>query len=84
MNCTFHSNELATHWRKGIANKNTRLYLCRACTGSSKDQLGLKVYELEPPSEHCPGCGSRTGGGMCVHCSDLEQKELGGPLEVIS
>ena len=28
-------------------------------------------------SEHCPGCGSRTGNGSyCVTCEDQRQKEL--------
>jgi hypothetical protein len=80
MNCTFHSDEPATHWREGIANKNTRLYLCRACKASS-EILELKVHELEPPSEHCPDCGARTGGGRCNHCNELRDKELGGPCE---
>ncbi len=79
MNCTFHSDELATHWRKGLANKNTRLYMCCICVKHARDTLEVKVHELEPPSEHCPECGTRTGGGRCIGCNELRDKELGGP-----
>lgn len=75
MNCTFHSDQPATHWREGLAKSTHRLYMCRACTNSARDILGLKVHELEPPSEHCLDCGTRTGGGRCVGCMDLTQKE---------
>ena len=73
MNCTFHSDEPATHWREGVSKQ--RLYMGRDCAHTAEDNLGVKIHELEPPAEHCE-CGARTGGGMCITCSDLEQKEL--------
>lgn len=78
MNCTFHSDKSATHWRTGLAQSNVRLYMCTSCTNDARDILGLKVHELEPPSEHCPVCLTHTGGGMCTFCSDLRDKELSG------
>lgn len=39
-----------------------------------------KLREEEPseqtaPFEHCPDCGTRTGGGRCGICKDLIQNE---------
>ena len=34
--------------------------------------------EQEAPPEHCSGCGTRTGGGRCMTCENLRQRELRG------
>ena len=34
-----------------------------------------KVTEQTAPFEHCPDCGTRTGGGRCGVCKDLIQNE---------
>jgi hypothetical protein len=33
--------------------------------------LIYKPIDNSHPPEHCPGCGARTGGGMCLICRDL-------------
>jgi recombinational DNA repair protein RecR len=74
MNCTFHSDKAATHWREGVSKQ--RLYMCRDCAGTAENNLDVEVHELEPPSEHCEVCGVHTGGGRCTFCDDLRDKEL--------
>ena len=34
-----------------------------------------EVTEQTAPFEHCPDCGTRTGGGRCGACNDLIQNE---------
>ena len=34
-----------------------------------------KDLEQTDPYEHCPDCGTRTGGGRCSCCRDLIQNE---------
>lgn len=72
MNCTFHSDKLATHWRKGLSGQ--RLYMCHECTHSARDLLSMKVYKLKLI---CPCCGSDNMGGVphvsviCWNCHAL-------------
>lgn len=77
MNCDTHPEKAATYWRKGFTKGNHKIYMCRSCSVNDA-HIGLAVYELEPPAEHCEICGVRTGGGMCTTCSDLKDKELSG------
>lgn len=34
-----------------------------------------EILEQPDPYEHCPDCGTRTGGGRCGVCKDLVQNE---------
>jgi hypothetical protein len=76
MNCDLHPEKKATHWRKGLAQSAIRIYMCLSCANNARDIIGLKTYEMEPPSEHCPDCDTHTGGGRCGFCDDLRDKEL--------
>lgn len=40
-----------------------------------KKQQENERPEQTAPYEHCPDCGTRTGGGRCVTCRDLIQNE---------
>ena len=40
---------------------------CKLCAKNSHLQVA--------PYEHCPDCGTRTGGGRCVTCKELIQSE---------
>ena len=31
----------------------------------------VETLEQTEPYEHCPDCGTRTGGGRCVTCREL-------------
>lgn len=35
----------------------------------------VDASEQTAPYEHCPDCGTRTGGGRCETCRDLIQNE---------
>ena len=35
----------------------------------------VETLEQTAPYEHCPDCGTRTGGGRCRVCKDLIQNE---------
>lgn len=37
-----------------------------------------REYNELTESEHCSGCGTRTGGGRCMTCDNQRQRELRG------
>ena len=74
MNCHKHPEMPATHWRKGLTKGNDRVYMCLSCANSAR-HVGLLIHKLEPPAEHCPDCGNRTGGGTCMRCQEQLQED---------
>lgn len=76
MNCYTHPDYSAIYWRKGLCNPNLKIYMCLSCGNEARDISGLKIHKIEhDDSEHCE-CGSRTGGGRCITCEELRNKEF--------
>ena len=54
---------------------------CEHCPGGHYKGFGCvhpdhpSVIKQTAPFEHCPDCGTRTGGGRCGTCKDLIQNE---------
>ena len=77
MNCDLHPDYSAIYWRKGLYDPNLKIYMCLSCGNEARDISGLKIHKIEYDDslEHCE-CGARTGGGRCITCNDLRDKEL--------
>jgi len=54
---------------------------CENCPGGHYKDFGCchpdhpSMIKQTAPFEHCPDCGTRTGGGRCGACKDLIQNE---------